>query len=155
VSTRRVSDALLRSVGAQIGQLDRALKGFFHPALGQPIAWDVRRAPALLSVLPKVRSPTCRQLVAATTERIPALLPKLRALRSQAIHGDCHGKNLLANDEGDTCVGIIDMGDIIHAPLAMEIAVTMAELLVDDVASLDGLSQLLAAYTEVQPLERA
>jgi 4-aminobutyrate aminotransferase-like enzyme/Ser/Thr protein kinase RdoA (MazF antagonist) len=149
------SDALLRSTGAQVARLDQALRGFFHPALGQPIVWDVRRAPALLSVLPRIHSSTCRHLVADAVEPMPSLLPQLRALRSQAIHGDCHGRNLLADDDGNGCVGIIDLGDMIHAPLVLEIAVTMAELLVDGVASLDRLSQLLAAYAEVQPLERA
>jgi 4-aminobutyrate aminotransferase-like enzyme len=86
---------------------------------------------------------------------IQQLLVRLRGLRSQAIHGDCHGRNLVVNDEGDTCVGIIDLGDMIHAPLALEIAVTMGEFLVGDVASLDALPELLAGYTSVQPLDHA
>jgi 4-aminobutyrate aminotransferase-like enzyme/Ser/Thr protein kinase RdoA (MazF antagonist) len=149
------SGALLRSVGNQVAHLDRALAGFFHPALGQPIVWDIRRAPALLSVLPQVRSPTARRLVGDALEPIHRLLPQLRGLRSQAIHGDCHGRNLIANDNGPACVGIIDLGDMIHAPLALEVGVTMAEFLVDGLSSLDGLCQLVAGYTGVQTLQRA
>ncbi len=151
----QASDALLRSVGAQVAQLDRALRGFFHPALGQPIVWDVRRIPALLSVLPKMQSATARCLVGSAVEPIQSLLPQLRSLRCQAIHGDCHGRNLIVNDEGTAVAGIIDLGDLIHGPLALEVAVTMAELLVDGITSLDGLTQLLAAYTAVQPLEHS
>jgi len=102
-----------------------------------------------------VRSATARRLIASAIEPVESLLPQLRSLRSQAIHGDCHGRNLLANEEGSACVGIIDLGDMIHAPLALEVAVTMAELLVDGMASPEGLWQLLAAYAAVQPLERA
>jgi 4-aminobutyrate aminotransferase-like enzyme/Ser/Thr protein kinase RdoA (MazF antagonist) len=147
-------NALLRSVGTHIAQLDRALVGFFHSALAQPIAWDVRRAPALLPVLSQVQSPAVRRALSTALDPVQQLLQKMRGLRSQAIHGDCHGRNLLVNDEGDTCVGIIDLGDMIHAPLVLEIAVTMAEFLTDGVASLEQLPELLAAYTSTQSLQR-
>lgn len=147
--------SLLRSVGNHIAQLDRALVGFFHPALAQPIAWDIRRAQALLPMLAHVQPPELRRALDVALGPLEPLLQRMRGLRSQAIHGDCHGGNLLINDDGDACVGIIDLGDMIHAPLVLEIAVTMAELLADDVASLDGISELLVGYTSVQPLERA
>jgi 4-aminobutyrate aminotransferase-like enzyme/Ser/Thr protein kinase RdoA (MazF antagonist) len=146
---------LLWSVGSQIAQLDRALAGFFHPALAQPIAWDVRRVESLLPVLPQVQSAAVRRLLSDALDPIQQLLVRLRGLRSQAIHGDCHGRNLIVNDEGNACAGIIDLGDMIHAPLALEIGVTMGEFLVDGVASLDALPQLLAGYASVQPLGRA
>jgi 4-aminobutyrate aminotransferase-like enzyme/Ser/Thr protein kinase RdoA (MazF antagonist) len=154
-STRGPHASLLRSVGNHIAQLDRALAGFFHPALAQPIAWDVRRAPALLPVLEGIQSAQMRRVVGTALEPLEQVLLRLRGLRSQAIHGDCHGRNLLVNDARDACVGIIDLADMIHAPLALEIAVTMAELLTDGVASLDELPELLAGYTSLQPLERA
>jgi len=146
---------LLRSVGNHIAQLDRALVGFFHPALAQPIAWDVRRAQALLPMLAHVQPPELQRTLGAALHPLEQLLQRMRGLRSQAIHGDCHGSNLLVNDAGDACVGIIDLGDMIHAPLVQEIAVTMAELLSDAVASLDELPGLLTGYTSLQPLERA
>jgi len=146
---------LLRSVGEHIAQLDRALVGFFHPALAQPIAWDVRRASVLLPLLGEIQPPEVRWAVETALEPLAQVLQRMRGLRSQAIHGDCHGRNLLVNDTRDACVGIIDLGDMIHAPLALEVAVTMAELLTDDVASLDELPELLAGYTSLQPLERA
>jgi 4-aminobutyrate aminotransferase-like enzyme/Ser/Thr protein kinase RdoA (MazF antagonist) len=147
--------SLLPSVGKHIAQLDHALAGFFHPALAQPIAWDVRRAAALMPMLTEIQPPELRGALSSALEPLNGLLQRLRGLRSQAIHGDCHGRNLLVNDAGDACVGIIDLGDMIHAPLALEIAVTMAELLTDCVASPDELPELLAGYTSIQPLERA
>jgi 4-aminobutyrate aminotransferase-like enzyme/Ser/Thr protein kinase RdoA (MazF antagonist) len=146
---------LLRSAGRRIAELDRALVGFFHPALAQPIAWDVRRAPALLPLLKEIRTPEVRKALEDALEPLEPLLHRMRGLRAQAIHGDCHGRNLLVNDGGDACVGIIDLGDMIHAPLALEIAVTMAEFLTDGVASLDELAELVVGYTSLQPLVRA
>jgi 4-aminobutyrate aminotransferase-like enzyme/Ser/Thr protein kinase RdoA (MazF antagonist) len=154
-SLARPNLKLLSSVGSQIARLDDALAGFFHPALAQPIAWDVRRAQSLLPVLAQVQSPAVRRLLGKALDPIEQLVVQLRGLRSQAIHGDCHGRNLIVNEEGDACAGIIDLGDMIHAPLALEIAVTMGEFLVDGLASLDALPELLAGYTSVQPLDRA
>ncbi len=124
-----VRSQLLRSVGNHIAQLDRAFVGFFHPALAQPIAWDVRRAPALLPTLAQVRPEDLRRRLSTVLDPLQHLLQQMRGLRSQAIHGDCHGRNLLVSDTADACVGIIDLGDMIHAPLVLEIAVTMAEFL--------------------------
>jgi len=148
------SPALLREVGGTIARLDRALAGFAHPALGQPIVWDVRQAPTLMSVLPDVESASTRRLLSHALAPVELLLPRLKALRSQAIHGDCHGKNVLVSDGGDRCVGIIDLGDMIQAPLVLEIAVTLAEFLTDGVASLDGSGELLAGYAQSQPLSK-
>ena len=146
---------LMRSVGNHVAHLDRALVGFFHPALAQPIAWDVRRAHALLPMLAHVQPRELQRTLRAALDPLEQLLQRMRGLRSQAIHGDCHGRNLLVNDAGNACVGIIDLGDMIHAPLALELAVTMAELLTDGLASLDELPELLAGYTSLLPLERA
>ena len=82
-------------------------------------------------------------------EPLEQLLRRLRGLRSQAIHGDCHGRNLLVNDAGDACVGIIDLGDMIHAPLALEIAVAMAELLTDEGYEVVTRDLLMEDLTEV------
>ena len=108
----------------------------------------------MLPVLEGIQSAELRPVLGTALEPLEQLLLRMRGLRSQAIHGDCHGRNLLVNDAGDTCVGIIDLGDMIHAPLALELAVTMAELLTDGVASLDELPELVAGYTSLQPLER-
>src|SRR5262249_11999972 len=103
----------------------------------------------------EIQPPQVRRAVETALEPLRELVQRMRGVRSQAIHGDCHGRNLLVNDAGDACVGIIDLGGMIHAPLALEIAVTMAELLPAGVASLDELPELLAGYTSLQPLERA
>jgi len=139
--------ALLHALGGEIAALDEALQGFNHPALAQPIVWDIRQASALLPLLRDVESAPARTVLTDALEPLPALLPRLRGLRSQAIHGDCHPRNLLVSDSGDRCTGIIDLGDMIHAPLALEIAVTMAEFLSHGVASTHTVAELLAGYS--------
>ena len=60
---------LLTNLGQTLARLDRALQGFFHPALGQRLAWDVRRLPELAEYLPCVESAAAR---CAASERRPA-----------------------------------------------------------------------------------
>jgi Ser/Thr protein kinase RdoA (MazF antagonist) len=52
---------LLANLGDALARLDGALQGFFHPALGQRIAWDVRRLPELVEHAPLVEDPDLRR----------------------------------------------------------------------------------------------
>ncbi len=150
----RADVKLLRNIGARLAQLDHALRGFFHSALGQPIAWDVRRARELMPALDLV-PPAIRSLVHSALVPLTQRLSDLRGLRSQAIHGDCHPRNLLVDESAQICVGIFDFGDMIHAPLIFEPAVAMAEFLTENCATLDGVAELLTGYVAVQPLTGA
>lgn len=150
---RPASPSLLRAVGRRMAQLDQALAGFSHPALSQPIAWDIRQAAALLPLLADVQPAALREQVSESLRPLDELLGRLESQHSQAIHGDCHGRNVLIDDGGD-CAGIIDLGDMIEAPIAMEVAVTLAELLTDDVASLQSLTEVIAGYAEIRKLGR-
>ncbi len=145
---------LVRSVGSQLARLDRALRGFFHPALAQRIAWDVRRLPELAVFAPLLGSTDVRRCVDAVVGEMQGRSTLLNGLRSQAIHGDCHGANILVAPDGAEVCGILDFGDMLHAPLILDIAVAMAEL-PDPLSGLDELSLLLDGYAGVQPLEAA
>jgi 4-aminobutyrate aminotransferase-like enzyme len=77
-------------------------------------------------------------------------------LRSQAIHGDCHPSNLLVDVEGQSICGILDFGDMIHAPRVFEPAVAMSELLTEAAVPLESLAAVLQGYVlqgQLQPAE--
>ena len=155
LAQRAPAAVLLRNLGDTLARLDRALQGFFHPALAQRLAWDVRRLCELVEFAAYIDSAALRHRVEEVSAALAKRMPALRALRSQAIHGDCHGHNLLVDAEGVGISGILDFGDMIHAPLVLEPAVAMSELLTDDLAPLDALPLLLRGYTQRQPLEAA
>ena len=144
---------LLEKVGATLARLDRALQGFFHPSLGQRITWDVRRLPELLEHASHIGSASVRSAVERVAAAFSECRSPLAGLRSQAIHGDCHGQNLLVDTQAAEISGILDFGDMIHAPRVLEPAVTMSELLTENVVPLDALSPVLAGYAREQPLE--
>jgi 4-aminobutyrate aminotransferase-like enzyme/Ser/Thr protein kinase RdoA (MazF antagonist) len=145
---------LLHSVGSTLARLDRALRGFFHPALAQRIAWDVRRLPELVQFAPLIDSPDLRRCVEYVAGKVREGLCGWKGLRSQAIHGDCHGANIVVAPEGTHVCGIVDFGDMMHAPLIVELAVAMAEL-VDPRSDLEPPSALLGGYAAAHALESA
>jgi 4-aminobutyrate aminotransferase-like enzyme/Ser/Thr protein kinase RdoA (MazF antagonist) len=143
---------LLRNMGETLARVDRALRGFFHPALGRRIAWDVRRLPELMEFAPYIEPPEVRRAVEAVVAALKERLPAIRALPAQAIHGDCHPGNLLVGTVdavgavGGAICGVLDFGDMIHAPVVLEPAVAMSELLTDAALAEGDLGPVLAGY---------
>jgi 4-aminobutyrate aminotransferase-like enzyme/Ser/Thr protein kinase RdoA (MazF antagonist) len=144
---------LLQGVGSTLARLDLALRGFFHPSLSRRLAWDVRNLPELAACARYIESTALREAIAAVTEALRACLPRLRGLRSQAIHGDCHAANLVVDESGRSIRGILDFGDMIHAPLIFEPAVAMSELLTEAVAPLPAAAAVLQGYARNVPLQ--
>ena len=145
--------ALLQNVGETLARVDRALQGFFHPALARRLAWDIRRLPELAEFSRYIASPALRLRVENTASALRASLPALRGLKCQAIHGDCHATNLLVDPGGLSICGILDFGDMIHAPRIFEPAVAMSELMTERIASLDDAAAVLSGYARAQCLE--
>jgi 4-aminobutyrate aminotransferase-like enzyme/Ser/Thr protein kinase RdoA (MazF antagonist) len=144
--------ALLHEVGAALARVDRALQGYFHPSLTRRLAWDVRRLPELAEFSGDIESFALRETVNRVSSAFRACLPRLRGLRSQAIHGDCHSANLLVDTDRQSICGILDFGDMIHAPLIMEPAVAMSELLTDGAAPLESVGAVLQGYAQARVL---
>jgi 4-aminobutyrate aminotransferase-like enzyme/Ser/Thr protein kinase RdoA (MazF antagonist) len=144
---------LLENLGSTLARVDRALRGFFHRSLTRRLAWDVRRLPELAQFSGYIESAALRGAVERVCGTFKARLPRLRGLRSQAIHGDCHGANLLVDADGQSICGILDFGDMIHAPLIFEPAVAMSELLTEAVAPLESLAAVLHGYAHGQTVQ--
>ncbi|HEX3848714.1 MAG TPA: aminotransferase class III-fold pyridoxal phosphate-dependent enzyme [Steroidobacteraceae bacterium] len=142
---------LLQGAGEMLARLDHALQGFFHPALNRRLAWDVRRLPELAVHLDLVENPRIRSVIEAVAIEFHEALPRIRGLRSQAIHGDGHAANLLVDGAGAVS-GILDFGDMIHAPAVLEPAIAMSELLTNGVAPVEAVSAVLAGYARRQRL---
>ena len=121
---------LLTDLGQMLGRLDRALRGFFHPAADHLLAWDLKRAATLRELVPGITSDHERALVEAVFERFEnRVAPVLAGLRAQIIHNDVSFHNLVVDSERPTAIGgVFDFGDLIHAPLIQDLAVTASEV---------------------------
>jgi 4-aminobutyrate aminotransferase-like enzyme/Ser/Thr protein kinase RdoA (MazF antagonist) len=143
---------LIFDMGAVLARIDRALRGFFHPSLRRRLAWDVRRLPELAEFGGLLPEPV-RANVMAVSGAFRARESSLKGLRSQAIHGDCHAGNVLVNAGGGSISGILDFGDMIHAPLIFEPAVAMSELLTEGIVPLQSTAEVLKGFAQGQALE--
>ncbi len=119
-STRRQRHGL----GNLVARLDRALEGFFHPAARHTLLWDLRQAPRLRVHTGDIARRSSRQLVEMALDRFIAnVLPRWDHFRSQVIHNDANRNNVVAHEDApDEPVGVIDFGDMMHGPVAAELA---------------------------------
>ncbi|MCV2869765.1 aminotransferase class III-fold pyridoxal phosphate-dependent enzyme [Defluviimonas sp. WL0002] len=152
----RLDAADYRRIGAGIARLGRALRGFTHPALlDRRLVWDLREAAAALAKV------DCLPEAAPAAEVTHCLghfttnvLPILPGLRAQTIHGDVHGHNLILGP-GNAIAGLIDFGDLIHAPLIFDLGSALGDFIARPEGAADIMLSMVEGYNSVTPLEEA
>ncbi len=141
------------TLGAMLARLGRGLRGFFHPAARHELLWDLQNALQLRELLTHVDDPERRERLAAILDRFERhIAPVLPGLRAQVIHNDFNPDNVLADDAGSVSA-VIDFGDLVHAPLVIDLAVAAAYQLADQGDPLAPALALVSAYHAVTPLE--
>jgi Ser/Thr protein kinase RdoA (MazF antagonist) len=146
-----------RAMGRGLAGLNLALHGFAHPGAEHDLLWNVATAHRLTDLLEGLVDDGRRALARAFMTRFTThVLPRLPSLRSQVIHNDYHFYNVLvAPDEPARIVGIIDFGDMVHAPLVGEVATAAAFHMAGSEDPFAGPAQVVAAYHAVLPLTGA
>ncbi|HVZ44856.1 MAG TPA: phosphotransferase [Ramlibacter sp.] len=147
-----------RSMGRELARLDRALQGFSHPGATNDLLWNVSAAHRLAGKIDGIvnshRRALARVFMARFTDHV---LPRLDSLRSQVIHNDYHFYNVLvADDDRERIVGIIDFGDMLHAPRVGEVGTAAAFHMDGNAADpFEGPAQFVAAYHAALPLKES
>jgi hydroxylysine kinase len=163
---------LRRDIGATLARLDRALLGFRHPGADRTHRWDLRRfgtlAPLLDDLPPGGLLPGVRQAAAglagdgADPGDVKAALadsvarfardvvPRLAVTPAQVIHADFHGENLLT--DGRRVTGVLDFGDALAAPAAMDLGIAACYQLGGGPDVLAPALDVVAGYHAVSPL---
>ena len=147
--------AMASTIGAMLARLQRALRGFFHPAAGRRLLWDARRAGELVSWVDSLPDPATRALARhILTEKTAASLPKLAALPSQVVHNDFHRDNLLI-DPGNPArlSGVLDFGDSLHAPRIQDLAVASMYAALEHPDPLKAVAAVVDGYCTVADIE--
>ena len=147
---------LRRSIGAVLGQLDVALRGFFHPAAGHELLWDLTHAARLRPFIEHFEDSCGRRQIAQVIDDFETrVLPVLPSLRAQVIHNDFNRANLLVDgDDPDRLCGVIDFGDMVYAPLVNNLAVAVAYQVIDEDDQIAAARDIIGAYHAVQPLAK-
>jgi 4-aminobutyrate aminotransferase-like enzyme/Ser/Thr protein kinase RdoA (MazF antagonist) len=148
-----LNEPALFAWGATVAKLARALRGFFHPAAGYEILWDIRRAARLRPLLAHIPDDGRRALASLVLDRFEArVVGPLGALRAQVVHNDMSLDNVLVDERGRV-TGITDFGDMTHTALVCDLAVTLADVLDGRPDAMDVVEAMIRGYTSITPLE--
>jgi Ser/Thr protein kinase RdoA (MazF antagonist) len=145
---------LARDFGRCAADLDLALANFEHAGDSQVLLWDLQRAGDLRELITYVEEPELRAAVSLCLDDFDRRVqPKLSSLRRQVIHGDLNADNVLVADDRESIVGVIDFGDMVRAPLIMEIAIAAAYLRVGEGDPLSLIAPFITGYNSITALE--
>lgn len=143
----------IRALGETSARLGRALRGFFHPAADYEILWDITHLPKLRPLLGHISGAARRAQVERVLDRFEdRVVPVLPRLRAQVIHADLSLDNVLLSDDLQVS-GIIDFGDMTHAALVCDLAVSIADVLHGRDDAVAAAEVLIGGYTSVTPLD--
>jgi Ser/Thr protein kinase RdoA (MazF antagonist) len=151
------SAAQRSSVARMLARLDSALAGLEHPAAARELPWDIQRADRVRPLLVHVADPVRRALAEAALDGFEQRTkPGLAGLRRQPIHNDFNLYNLLVDAADAARVsGILDFGDMVHAPLVDDLAVAASYHIDEQGDALATIAQFAADYHAVSPLSDA
>lgn len=152
---RQASPVLCRRLGMYLAHLGQALRGFEHAGSGHGLLWDMQQALQLRRVLEHVPDDELRQGIAAVLDNFEFYaLPQFKGLRTQVIHSDLNPENVLIDpDDQDSVAGVIDFGDMVKAPLIVDVAVGASYLRRAEGNPLAGIAEFLFGYHSTTPLE--
>lgn len=146
--------ALVEDLGTCLANLGVALRDFGHAGDQQVLLWDMQRASGLRSITQHVSDLKLRDEINRCLDEFEGnALPAFDSLRNQVIHGDANPGNVLADANNlGRIAGIIDFGDMLRAPLIVDVAIAASYLRrYDDV--LGFIAPFIAAYNRVTPLQ--
>lgn len=121
--------SLRAALGTALAQLDLDLADFKHPAMYHGDRWNLCEAEWISDELHVIPAGHRRELVVDALAQFRArVVPRLRELPRQLIHGDANDQNLIVEtvDGALALRGIIDFGDACAAPAICELAIALA-----------------------------
>ena len=141
------------SFGGDHGAPWACLAGVLPPLrrLRDPLGHQTRaKAPPLLAHLDD--APRRAQLERVLDRFEAHAAPALPYLRAQVIHGDMSLDNVLF-DRDARVSGIVDFGDMSHAPLVCDLAVAIADVLHGRDDDIEAAEPMIGGYVSVTPVE--
>jgi Ser/Thr protein kinase RdoA (MazF antagonist) len=147
------SAALRHEIGGMLARLNQALRSFSHPAANRTHLWDLQNFPRLRPLLDQLPGTGQRPGLLECFDRFDAVVrPRLPGARTQVIHTDFHGDNLLVDDRATTVTGVLDFGDSLAGPVAMDVGVAACYQFGGAPDPLKPSLEVVAGYHAADPL---
>ena len=147
--------SLLFNLGQSVARVNKALRGYMHPAAQHQIAWNTQAFQQLTSLISYVENAEEKRLIEQSLQRFTEnVIPFLGNCRSQVIHNDITYHNTVV-DHSDTTIisGIYDFGDMVYGPIIQDLCNPAAEVPAGSRDPLSGSARIIAGFHSVLPLE--
>lgn len=150
-------ESLAYSMGRCLAQLHRALRDFTHPGDSYTLPWDISNASLVARHVDTIEDTAVRQMCQRHFRHFAARVEAvLGGLRAQVIHNDFNPGNVLVDPaDPDQIVGIIDFGDMVRAPLIVDVATAATYLAIGHVDPRAEIGRFVDAYQSAAELSAA
>ncbi|MCB0197773.1 MAG: aminotransferase class III-fold pyridoxal phosphate-dependent enzyme, partial [Anaerolineae bacterium] len=157
---KRHSPELLTDLGRQMGQLDKALVDFDHPALHRDLHWDLVNAQREIeNHKALITDPNMKVLVEQLVNAFEQhVVPLLDNLRRSVIQNDANDYNIIVGGGRDLysrnqhVIGVIDFGDMVYSYTVADLAIAVAYAILDKPDPLAAAAHIVAGYHAEYPL---
>lgn len=145
------ADSLHYDLGSFLGQMDKALTGFSHPAMHRYYLWDITRAADANKKLHCIKDHERRRIAGYFLLQFETeVLPHLSSLRHAYIHHDANDTNVLV--VADRISGLIDFGDMLYTALINNLAVACTYAMMNNDNPLYAAALVVKGYHAVYAL---
>jgi 4-aminobutyrate aminotransferase-like enzyme/Ser/Thr protein kinase RdoA (MazF antagonist) len=148
---------LLEDLGRFLGELDRGLADFSHPATRRELKWNSLHPLWIREYIIEIADPNRRALVERFLRAFEAeVLPNAARLRHSVIYGDANDHNVLVSDpwpQPRRVVSVIDFGDMHHGAIVSEVAIAAAYAILGKADPLAAASAVVRGFHRACPLE--
>lgn len=162
-SSKRHSAELLRDLGRAVGEVDKALTDFDHPAIRRQFHWDLAQG---LEVCREYESLVNDENLRRLVKRITAdyeknVVPLLPNLRKSVIHNDANDYNVLVGaghdlySQNQSVVGVIDFGDLVHSYTVGGLGIAAAYAILEKPDPLAVAAEIVKGYHAEFSLDEA
>lgn len=143
-----------QQVGVLLAKMQNALSSFTHEAAHHKITWDMKYASGMRALMPAIEEGYRRdRLTAAIDDFDTNVMPWLSTLPAQTIHNDFNMENILIDPKNpDQITGIIDFGDMVHAPTIFDVAVASGYQQGNEEDPVQAVCDLLEGYKTLRSL---
>ncbi len=151
VNAKYHSNELLMTLGSFLGEMDRSLKDFSHPAMHRHYEWDIANSLDAEVNLPYIKDHEKRRIAAYFLMQFRTeVQPLQHILRKAYIHNDANDYNVLVRN--NEVMGLIDFGDMVFTNLVNNVAVACTYAMFQQKDVLHAAAIVVKGYHEKYPL---
>ena len=149
-----ISNHLLFSLGAQAGNLAKALQDFDHPMAYRKFEWDIAQARWTYDYL-HLFTGEQRSIVAYFQDQYKLFQDQYQQLRKGVIHNDVNDNNVIVTHDliEPQVKAIVDFGDVIHTQIINDLATAIAYAVMGKSDLLSAALPIVEGYHQHYPLE--